>query len=162
MRRRYRQLIPMNGRGLTLAELLAVVVLLGLVMALGAPRLASSAGAAEMTAFEAAWRDLDAKARLLARSGQSGVTLWLALDQRALVLCRGEDERVSSAAVPPGMTVALVRSREQHLTAITFDARGCSPDYALRLGDVNGHLHRTWRVAGLTGWIERDNGEDQR
>lgn len=157
MRRRYRQLIPMNGRGLTLIELLAVVVLLGLVMALGAPRLASSAGAAEMTAFEAAWRDLDAKARLLARNGHPMVTLRLMPDQRALVLQRGRDERVSSAAVPPTMSVELRRGGSESVSVITFDARGCSPDYTVRIGVTDGPLHRSWRAAGLTGWIERDD-----
>jgi len=143
----------MSRSGFTLIEVLAVVVLLGLTAVTLAPSLGPTRELFEARAIREQLRDLDARARLLART--SGPV--------ALAVTHG-GHRVLLLETPSGRTVEQVdlgRDRELRLYApesvssIPFTSAGCSPDYQVVLRE--GREKDAWKVSGESGWvIERE------
>jgi prepilin-type N-terminal cleavage/methylation domain-containing protein len=141
-----------KARGLTLIELLAVVVILSMVAGVATVGLSATSDAAGLRAALAGWQDLDARARISARSG-GPVTLALDQEQNALVLRRGA-EHLAEFQLPQGVTVHVESSGRPD--RIEIDRHGRSIDYevAITLGE------RVTRVSvrGLTGvFLEHDS-----
>ena len=137
-----------NG-AFTLVELLGVIVIVSLAMSVVSVRLGAGSDHARLGEAAARWRDLDARARLLARG--EGPVLML-IDERAgsITLRRaGSGEHLAGFLLPRGV-VARVEAREP----ITFDRLGRSPDYVAVLTSEAGE--RRWRVFGLTGWTTEE------
>ncbi len=143
-----------NAPGFTVLELLAVVSLLSLAMALGATRLGVATDQAHLSRALADLLEMDARARLLGRSG-GAVCLSLGSDPARLVLvCARAGDILQATALPRDVLVRLTDplSREA-LDKIRFDRAGRSCDYwvEVRLGDAQ--ERRT--VAGLTGLVAK-------
>lgn len=145
----------MNGhhyrRALTLIEMLAVVVLLSLVAALGSVGLVSGNEQAQLRASLAAWQDLDATARLLA---QTNGPIQMVLNEGTIAISSTHvGEGFSSVVLPDGYTGHLVVGNHE-TNAITFDARGHSEDYRVEIRRLATELPGSgWEVCGLTGWV---------
>ena len=136
-------------RGYTLIEVLAVVVLMGLIAAVFVPSLASSSRSSQLQQLRADLIDLDTRARQLAVQGSSVTLRWLEAPC-ALVLYQHLDQprQLHSLDVPDQYELELL----SEAVAVAFDANGQSKDY--------GYLIRSDRGAdridfnGLSGWHE--------
>ncbi len=147
-----------NTAGFTVLELLAVVSLLSLAMALGATRLGLATDEAHLSRALADLLEVDARARLLSRSG-GAVSVSLETEPLRLVLRRARARDVlGSTVLPQNVLVRLTDlvSREA-IDEIRFDRAGRSRDYwvEVRLGDAQ--VRRT--VAGLTGLVAKGGDE---
>ena len=137
--------------GLTLLELLAVIVVISLVISVAGVRLAATGTRARLHAVTARLRDLDAHARLVARSGEPAV-LRLDVTQRLVrVHTIPANESLSIVQLPQEISAEIMTSSDQE--AIVFDRLGHSQDYrvSLRAGDTV----LRWEVYGLTGYMPR-------
>jgi len=130
--------------GYTLLEVLAVVAILGSVAGAIAASLGASTREAQRSALRASIRDLDARARLFARSGTP------------VALSREEDGRLVLREHPHGRVLMALEGSELELRteagarSLVFDRLGRTPDYAVTFfDDANGPL----RVQGATGWF---------
>lgn len=141
-------------RGLTLIELLAVVVILSMVAGVATVGLAGTSDAAQMQAAVAGWKDLDARARITARS-LGPVTLAIDAEGTRLVVRAsgggggGGSERLAEYQFPRGATGHM--EGEGPIDRIEFDRQGRSIDYevAVALAD---RVER-FSVRGLTGAV---------
>jgi prepilin-type N-terminal cleavage/methylation domain-containing protein len=134
--------------GLTLIELLAVIAILSLVAGVATVGLASSGAAASLHAAESGWKELDARARLLARA-EGAMVMSIDDDARVVRLhVAATGERVG--VVPLGALEAALETAGAD-DAVRFDGLGRSVDYHARL--TGAERGRRWRVAGLTGAI---------
>lgn len=134
--------------GMTLLELLAVLVVLSLLAAYGASGLARMHEHSDARTVAAALRDLDARGRLAAQSGRV-CRLDVASDGLLRLLLHPTDDVIAEVTLPGRAVVSLHRSSGEATTTIEFDRTGCSIDYrvVVRRGD---HME-TWSVSGLTG-----------
>ncbi len=139
-------------RGLTLIEVLVTTVLIGLVAAV----LLHSFGDAqhERAAFRALLRelrDLDARARLVARSGEAVELSHDGTSGRVVIRGSGGGSIIAERELPPGATCSIRLKGARSARAIAFDPIGASRDYTL---DVEfGQQRARLDVAGLTGWV---------
>ncbi|HMN96846.1 MAG TPA: hypothetical protein PKC43_10210 [Phycisphaerales bacterium] len=140
----------MATRGLTIIELLLATMVLSVAVALAAASAARSTGGDPVRRAAALARDLDARARLLAR--HEGELMILVESAHRRVVAR---DRHGSLL----LTIDLPDSIECELRSVAGDAgllldsRGQSMDAVLRLVGVDRSL--SLRVLGLSGqWIE--------
>lgn len=139
----------MTARGLTLLETLAAVALLALAASALAVSLGGATDAERLAALRAELLDLDARARLLARSA-GGAVLSLEDDgARLRVAAPAVAEPALRRALPRPWTLRLERRAGEAEGAVAYDARGRCPDYAFIIATPAGE-HRI-PVAGLTG-----------
>lgn len=139
-----------SRNALTLIELLAVILLLGLVAGSAIVNLGSMDGSARMEETAHQIRQLDRAARQLARTEGAAI---IARRNKALVLQQprtGESARQFTAA--DGIEIQLHGTDEQLLDAIAYDASGRSAD--LRIAITNGEWTRSFIIHGLTGAVE--------
>jgi prepilin-type N-terminal cleavage/methylation domain-containing protein len=137
-------------RAFTLLELLLVVALLGGIVVVVAPHLAAADAAGRRIRFERELRDLDARARIQARTG-GAVTLGATGDGAAIVLLLARTgERLSEVTVPAGTRVVFHERSAQRTGPVRFDAAGHCDDYEVAIVTDGATLRRT--VSGLTGF----------
>ncbi len=141
-----------RGRGFTLIELLAVIVIISLVSGVMAGSFAAMNESQMFSAAAARVRDLDARARLLGRTGEPAMMVTTSERDGLVLHAEGRGELVSSVEMPEGVRVHLVLVRGGG-KAVSFDTFGRSGDYAFTLVDADSIS--TWVVSGLTGSIER-------
>lgn len=134
----------MVPRAFTLIELLAVVAIMSLVSGVLTIHLAAETDAARRRAAATAWTDLDARARLYARTG-GPVVMTLNAGRTVVRLHRaGSAERLAEVDLPaPGRLTK---------PAVLFDRFGHSVDYAAEV--TSGARTIRWHVLGLTGQIQ--------
>ena len=130
-------------------ELLAVVVLISLVFSVAGVRLAATSTHAKLHAATARLRDLDAHARLVARSGEPTVLRLDVQQHRMRVHSIRSSELVSSMQLPEEISAEIMTSSGQE--AIVFDRLGRSQEYRVTLRA--GETVITWEVYGLTGYM---------
>jgi prepilin-type N-terminal cleavage/methylation domain-containing protein len=143
----------MNHRAFTLIELLAVLVILGVVTALGLGGLAAADTSSKRQSFDSALRDLDAKARLLARMHGAVVVEF----EEAQIHVR---ERTSLATrwnlpIPDDAQVLAHSLDGSQLQSVLIDAAGRTMD--VRITRHWGDLSRHWSLEGFTGTWTREN-----
>ena len=145
--------------GLTLIEVLATTALLSLV---AAALMASFGGVTFRARVQTLLHDLsqvDARARLHARTGTS-VALVIDRTKRALfATARPSGERLSEMTWPDDCDVKLVRSvrdPSSRAKAIVVEAGGSSVDYAFEVKTQLGSDRI--EVSGLTGWTSVTEG----
>jgi type II secretory pathway pseudopilin PulG len=129
---------------------LAVTALLGLVASLLAGSFGDASDTAKARALVRRLEDLDARARLAARSG-SDVTI--AIDdqaRRVVATRRAEGDLLSEVSLPEETTVELRVGATLRMKAVHFDANGSSSDYAIVLHAAKRDARID--VSGLTGW----------
>ncbi|MCC6910307.1 MAG: type II secretion system protein [Phycisphaerales bacterium] len=145
-------------RGFTLIEMLAVVVLLGLISSTAVVSLsrADEAGALQSARWGIA--NLDAQARLAARTEGGAVVIRL-LDGGARIAASttsASEGRWSASFDCPRST--LIRFLEggggQEFDGIFIDRTGRSADATLQISNSSGRSEQ-WFVHGLTGEISR-------
>lgn len=139
-------------QGLTLLELLAVLVLLALTFSVAGVRLAATSAHAQLQAAASRLRDLDAYTRLLARSGEPAFLQLDGAEHFVRVQAIRSTELLAGAAIPEGVSVEIRTSSGDE--AITFDRLGRSPDYRVAMNA--GETTLRWHVYGLTGYVRRD------
>ena len=140
----------MREGGLTLIEVLAVIVIVSLVAGVATMGLASTTHDARLRAAAAHWRDLDAKARLFGRT-LGPVVMTLNADRTAVrVHVNGSDELLTKVVLPVGVTGRI--TAEPGTDAILFDRLGHTVDYEVRLAEADRTV--AWQVHGLTGLIQ--------
>ncbi len=136
--------------GLTLVEVLAVVLILSLAAGLATFSLAASSEAARLHAAISQWRDLDARARLHGRIREA-VTMSLNDEGTAVRLhAIGSPEPLALVELPAGFT-GQVRA-DPDGDSVTFDRRGRSADYQVEL--IVGNRTMRWQVLGISGLVE--------
>jgi prepilin-type N-terminal cleavage/methylation domain-containing protein len=139
-------------RGLTLVEVLATTVLLGLVASLLATSFGDASQVAKTRALVRALVDLDARARLAARAGSD---VSIALDttgRRAVAVRRIEADVLSEVVWPEGTTVELRAPSASPVKAVHFDANGTSVDYVVVVHSQSRDARID--VSGITGWTQ--------
>lgn len=142
--------------GLTLLELLAVLVIAAMITAALTIRLSAIGEDAALRQARASWHELDRRARIFVMTGQQSALIELTHDdvtQRTLATLRlsGSDEIISQFAFPPG-TRAIVTPESPH-SSILYDRTGRSDDYTVQLLREQ-VASGSWSVHGLTGSIE--------
>jgi prepilin-type N-terminal cleavage/methylation domain-containing protein len=136
-------------RGMTLLEVLAVLVILGMATAVLATHFAVPTEHAKHDATIAAILDLDARARLVARS-DGGASIAMEAD-RPLIHCTARDgSLISEVAADPDLELRL--QTEPPVPKIRFDAAGRSATYRIEWKD--GARARRIDICGETGWAE--------
>lgn len=151
---------PRSRCGFTLIEMLAVVVLLGLITSVA---VVSLAGADETGAFQAAqWSivNLDAQARLAARTEGDVVVIRL-LDDGASVAAHvtptSEGGWSASFDCPRSVFIRFFEGEGgQEVDGILIDRTGRSADVTVQISNESGRAER-WFIHGLTGEIRRDD-----
>jgi prepilin-type N-terminal cleavage/methylation domain-containing protein len=137
--------------GMTLIEVLATTLLLGLVAALliGATHRPQSERET-LRALAQEVRHLDARARLVARSGEAVQLRLDASGSRLSLFVKGDAAPLAERDLPAEARGLLLRDGVRRDSAITYDPTGASCDYALDL-ELRGERLRI-DFAGLTGW----------
>ncbi len=134
-------------RGLTLIEVLGVIVIVALVASVTTVGLAATHERSRLRDTAAQMRDLDGRARLLAATVGT-VVVSMADDGRRVELRAGgveRDELLASLEIPINVTI------EVDTDPVIFDRLGRSPDYTVTL-EAGQYVER-WQVAGLTGHV---------
>ncbi len=143
-----------RAHGLTLIELLAVMVILGLTVSVAAVGLSARTSEAKLSDATSTLASLDASARVLARKGHlvelrfdpSGLSIEL------VDLCC-ETGIAFERQLPVGLTLELWEMPTGiPAERIRIDSRGQSDDYRVRIS-LNDHSSSVM-FAGLTGWYE--------
>lgn len=138
---------------MTLVELLATIALLSIVAGLGVRGLAVTDARASLLSVSAEWRDLDARARLLSRTGAGGsVTMILSSEPPAIRLVSMRTREVL-AAVPVHDQVVVEIESANGARRVAYDQAGRSADYEISFSMDDRSLR--WRVHGLTGQVLR-------
>ena len=144
-----------RGRGFTLIEVLAVIVIISMAGGLTIVSLSSVSDAAAFRAASARSRELDGKARLFARTG-TPVKLSATTDHDGLVVQTvGTGEVLATTSMPSEVTVYL-GMEDQQTRAVTFDRSGRSADYRIILGRAESFT--VLKVSGLTGAMFKQEG----
>lgn len=143
-----------HAHGLTLIELLAVLVVLGLTVSIAAVGLYSRASEAKLSDATSTLASLDTSARVLARNGHL-VELQFDPSARSIELvdlcC--ESSISVERRLPGGLTLEIWHMPQGIPTdRIRIDSRGQSDDYRVRISvqDQSSSI----MFAGLTGWYE--------
>lgn len=141
----------MSARSFTLIESLAVVALLALAISTLALNVAPAAGASRAQDALSAARNLDARARVLARGGTT-VVLRVERD-RLIAAAAGDrsDRSLLSREIPVGISITLldIRTREP-LDQLYVGSDGKSRDYLIRVTQETAVTESL--VSGLTGY----------
>lgn len=143
-------------RSFTLIELLAVIVLLGLISGVGLVSLGSADGMARRHQFDAALQALDREARLRARIEGGTLLLIDEDDQDAMVVrlvATNSGEELKRLTLTP-QSIEYRDPGGELLEEIRFDAVGRSVDFVVTRRD--GDEARQWQVAGVSGWWRQE------
>ena len=150
--------------GLTLLELLVVIVILGLVTATVTVRLTASLGPAALEQSVAQFGFADKQLRGGARHTARHSRLELEIGASQLV-CRFDATAADAGvnrALSNGVRITKYLSANQELTygtaAVQYDDRGASESFAIEL-TAAGDRRRWLLVTGLTGQITEVNNE---
>lgn len=140
-------------RGLTLIELLAVVVILAMVAGVAVVNAGSMNASAELRAIARQWQELDARARLHARS-DGPVQMHIDSDNRAIrLVSAATNEQLAFIDLPLGTTVRIQIAAAEPASHVTIDRTGRSGDYTASVERNGGKI--TWTIYGLTGWVKQ-------
>lgn len=149
---------PGKMHGLTLLELLVVIVLLGLVTATVTTQLGGTLAPAALGQAVSQLEFADQQLRLRARRSGKPVALHLEIGTNRLECAfdAGEDARRTVRTLGRGVRLTKYLSATQEVTygpvSIRYDERGASETIAVEL--VGGRSARRWLlVAGITGQI---------
>ena len=136
-------------RAYTLIEVLAVIVLMGLLAAVFVPSLANTSRSSQLQRLRADLIDLDTRARQLAVQGSS-ITLRLQDEPKTLVLFQHRDPPVEllSVDVPDHFELGL----QGDVVTVAFDANGQSQDYGYLIRSEMGVERIDFN--GRSGWYE--------
>jgi hypothetical protein len=134
----------MMRRGLTLIELLAITIILGMTTAAIAAVTVRSAVAHSDRRFIARLLELDQYARLRARTGVS-ITLQVDPDERRVALLSDEGAVLRAVSWPDDRHVAFVS--DGSTTTVRIDRAGRSVDYEIIIRGTDLRA----QVNGLTG-----------
>lgn len=144
----------MRRGGFTLIEVLAAVTIVALATAALTVGLGAADANARLRALTADLIDLDARARLLART-DGACELRFPRDEaerEVTLVLLGREDMFTSVALPMNGRVEA-RTLDGHpLEAVRVDRSGRSVDYRVMV--ALDELAATWAVAGLTGWVE--------
>lgn len=133
-------------------EVLAAVFLISLVAGVVAVRLGSTQDRSVLRATEAALKNLDLRARTLARS-EGPLSLAVSRDGNTIVLSTIQGkETLRKMDLASDYRVQLMSPGR--IAAITFDQAGRSRDYEVVLS-TRQQVSR-WQVFGATGWISAE------
>ncbi|MFI4853466.1 MAG: Tfp pilus assembly protein FimT/FimU [Phycisphaerales bacterium JB065] len=143
-----------HALGLTLVELLAVLVILGLIVSVAAVGLSSRSTEARLSDAASALASLDTSARVLSRKGHL-IELRFDLSSTSIELkdlcC--EDGAATQRRLPAGLILEIWEMPSGVPTEqIRIDSRGQSDDYQVRISVQDQGV--TLAFAGLTGWYE--------
>lgn len=145
------------ARAFTLVECLAVVALMALVVDVLAVGLTPSTAHARIREARSAILDADARARVLARSGEA---VFLRVEPRRAVVERG-GEPVLVRDLPAALDVALCEPASRvAIPAVRFGTQGLGPDYVILLRSEDASSGTL--VCGLTGHAFGPGGEGRR
>lgn len=148
-----------TGNGFTVLELLAVLSLVSLVMVLGAARLGVASDEARFSLAVSDLCDLDARARLLSRTG-GAVLLSMASEKNRVTLTRARDGAVldvralREGAVLRLSAVTYAGGAGGELSSLFYDCAGRSADVRVEL--TQGERRVALLLCGLTGQIRRE------
>lgn len=145
--------------GLTLLEMLAVIVLAAMIAGALAVNLAAVNESASLRQTGGKWQEMDRRARVLARTSQSVAIVELEEDSsgdRMVVRLRLVDshEIISRIELPLGVKIHI----EPEQSHVRYDMAGRSIDYHVRLMREDSPATYRWQVHGLTGLIEDVHG----
>lgn len=140
-------------RSFTLMELLAVIAIMSLVAAALAVNLGGSSDQTCLMQSLADLREMDARGRLLARTGESSIQLGVDPETHRIRLVDVRTgELVAERDASSGISIALLT--DHPVDAILLDRAGRSVDYSVRI--QAGPHHATLRVCGLSGLVMRE------
>lgn len=140
-----------SSKAFTLIEAMLAISLIALAASLGAVGLASADRSARLDRAIAVALDADARARLLARGGESLRLGQTDVEGPPRLVIRAREESQWKAGVPKGIELAWIDPESGALLqGLIFDRSGACADYLLRARDEA--TSRLWRVNGLTGW----------
>ncbi len=152
-------------RGFTLIEMLAVVVLLGLIASVGVVSLARADGASAMQSARWGLMNLDALARIAARTQGSAVVIRTLDDGSRLaanLAVAHEGAWSASLDLPHGTVIRFPGGQEtwsQPLDGLYIGRTGRSADATIEIAGQSGQSER-WLLHGWTGQFSRlDVGE---
>ena len=141
-------------RGLTLIEVLTVLVILSMVTSMAATGLLRQSAGAQLQVALTDVAELDALARLTAPSLGP---IALLHDAHELELrTRTSDELISRRVLAADLILRDTRSQGA-ITTLPFDSRGVSDDYLIEVRLGPSRMRMT--VCGLTGWIVHERLE---
>lgn len=136
--------------GLTLIELLSVIVIISLVAGAAMVRLGPIQENVALRSFAASMKELDGRARLHALTGER-VKIEVDEELNEIHLIAFErDELLSRERLPHGVRIRFVVGREG-TSSIVFDRLGRSPDYEIEVAQEAARI--VWQVRGDTGLI---------
>lgn len=136
-------------RAYTLIEVLAVVVLMGLIAALFVPSLANTSRSSQLQRLKSDLIGLDTRARQFAVQGSSIMLRWQE-ETRTLVLFQYRDQPRELLSVDILDQFELELRSEA--VAVMFDANGQSQDYGYLIRSEMGVDRIDFN--GLSGWYE--------
>jgi prepilin-type N-terminal cleavage/methylation domain-containing protein len=139
--------------GFTIIEVLAVVMILALVSGVVGVRVNAVSASARTQAAVSTILEVDARARILARQGQSAI-LSLHADGTQLELRRVfETEAIASRPLPSPLRVTVhILNRPSEVTqSIWYDRNGCTDDYSITITDPSTSDQHTLALYGISG-----------
>jgi prepilin-type N-terminal cleavage/methylation domain-containing protein len=141
-----------GARALTLIELLAVIVIASLVLAVGGWSLGATSERTVLARTIANLQQIDARARLHARSSCAIVVLQIEGDARVLRLATVEGDKLSKVSLPLSIAMTIEKpGGPNQEPRLVFNARGHSTDYVVTLRTQ--HEVVRFEVHGLSGEI---------
>jgi prepilin-type N-terminal cleavage/methylation domain-containing protein len=147
-------------RGFTLIEMLAVVALLGLISSVAVVSLTRVDGASAMQSARWGLMNLDAQARIAARTQESAAIIRV-LDGgsrlAANLATAHEGAWSASLALPHGTVIRFLGGQKmwgQSLDGLYIDRIGRSADATIEIAGQSGQSER-WLLHGVTGQFSR-------
>lgn len=140
----------------TLIEVLAVIVLMGLVAATLVPSLAQSSARADRTRLLADVVHLDAQARQLASTGQVHVIRWESerVTLRTPFVASSSSPVVKDVQIPDRFEIELIDGDRD----ILFNALGQSPNYTVVVRSDS--WAQVIAINGRSGWYKLETPND--
>ncbi len=155
---------PQSRRGFTLIEMLAVVVLLGLISSVAVVSLARADDAGAFQSARWGFANLNAQTRLAAQSEGCAMVIRSADDGARLAADAVPTSREGWSAsfeLPCATTIRLYEARGsggRFLDGLFIDRTGRSLDAMVQIAGESGRSER-WFIHGLTGQLTRlDSG----
>lgn len=140
---------PSNAKAYTLIEVVAVVVLIGLIASAFAPTLARRSRSAQLEAFKSRLIEFDVLARQLALKGNQ-VSVRCEPEGGTVRLFEHRDRLAEIRSLPiPGMIELQPIGFD---AAVVFDANGCTQGYGYVI-QTDSAVHRL-AFHGISGWYE--------
>ncbi|MCP3905289.1 MAG: type II secretion system protein [Planctomycetes bacterium] len=147
------------ARGFTIIEMLAVVTILAIATGVLAMGVGTRSADARLRETSAGWRDLDARARLFARSVRSGdqsdarqVALTVSSDASEVTLVDlVTGDRLSRFGLPDGL---LARIDVEPRGVVRYDRLGRCADYTVELTGEARSMRFT--IDGMTGRVTEE------